>query len=74
MKAREFRELSSDELRVKERELREELFNLKFQHSIGQLEKTGRIPGVRRDIARVLTILSEREPARPEEKIEKAGK
>ncbi len=73
MKARELRELTSDELKIKGRDLREELFNLRFQHSIGQLEKTGRIEDLRRDIARILGILRERELARPEEKIEKKG-
>jgi large subunit ribosomal protein L29 len=73
MKAREFRELTSDELEIKGRDLREELFNLRFQHSIGQLEKTARIEDLRRDIARILGILRERELARPEEKIEKKG-
>lgn len=73
MKARELRELTSDELKIKGRDLREELFNLRFQHSIGQLEKTARIEDLRRDIARILGILTERELARPEEKIEKKG-
>ena len=73
MKAREFRELTSDELRVKERDFREELFNLRFQHSIGQLEKTARIEEVRRDIARIMGIIRERELSRPEEKIGKKG-
>jgi large subunit ribosomal protein L29 len=73
MKARELRELTSDELKIKGRDLREELFNLRFQHSIGQLEKTARIEDLRRDIARILGILTEREVARPEEKIEKKG-
>ncbi|MCX5869017.1 MAG: 50S ribosomal protein L29 [Proteobacteria bacterium] len=73
MKARELRELTSDELKIKGRDLREELFNLRFQHSIGQLEKTARIEDLRRDIARILGILRERELARPEEKIEKKG-
>jgi large subunit ribosomal protein L29 len=73
MKARELRELTSDELEIKGRDLREELFNLRFQHSIGQLEKTARIEDLRRDIARILGILRERELARPEEKIEKKG-
>jgi len=73
MKARELRELTSDELKVKERDFREEIFNLRFQHSIGQLEKTARIEEVRRDIARIMEIVRERELSRPEEKIEKKG-
>lgn len=61
MKIQEFRELSSDELQVKERELRDELFNLKFQLSTAQLENTDRLKQVKRDIARILTLLHERE-------------
>lgn len=63
MKARELRELSDAELRQKEQELIAELFNLKFQHATGQLENTERIPQVKKDIARVKTILRERELA-----------
>ena len=61
MKAKEIRELSQEELIQKEKDLREELFNLKFQHAIGQLENTMRIRQVKRDLARVKTILRERE-------------
>jgi large subunit ribosomal protein L29 len=59
MKARELRELGQAELAAKEKELREELFNLKFQLGIGQLENTSRIKAVKRDIARVATVLRE---------------
>jgi len=61
MKAREFRELSTEELQQKDRELVEELFNLRFQLATGQIEKVGRINTVRRDIARVKTIQRERQ-------------
>jgi large subunit ribosomal protein L29 len=61
MKAKEIRELSQEELIQKEKDLAEELFNLKFQHAIGQLENTMRIRQVKRDLARVKTILRERE-------------
>ncbi len=61
MKARELRGLSDEELRQRERELREELFNLRFQHSLGQLTNTARISQVKREIARIKTILRERE-------------
>jgi large subunit ribosomal protein L29 len=61
MKAQELRELSQAELAVKQRELKEELFNLKFQLGIGQLENTSRIKTVKRDIARVATVLRESE-------------
>lgn len=63
MKARELRELSVEELRQKEQDLTAELFNLKFQHATGQLENTERLPQVRKDLARVKTILRERELA-----------
>ena len=61
MKARELRELSTEELQQKDRELVEELFNLRFQLATGQIEKVGRISMVRRDIARVKTIQRERQ-------------
>jgi large subunit ribosomal protein L29 len=63
MSTEEFRELSGEELLGREMELREELFNLRFQHAARQLENTARIPQVKREIARVLTVLREREPA-----------
>ena len=60
MKAKELRQLSEGELLVKEKELGEELFNLHFQHATGQLENVIRIPQVKRDMARVKTILKEK--------------
>ena len=60
MKAKEIRQLSEGELFEKERELGEELFNLRFQHATGQLENVMRIPQVKRDIARLKTILKEK--------------
>lgn len=57
MKIKDLRLLSEGELIHKEKELHEELFNLRFQHATGQLENTMRIPQVKRDIARVKTIL-----------------
>ena len=60
MKAKDFRVLSEGELFVKEGELNEELFNLRFQHATGQLENVMRIPQLKRDIARVKTILKEK--------------
>ena len=60
MKAKELRQLSEGELLIKEKELGEELFNLRFQHATGQLENVMRIPQVRRDIARVKTVLKEK--------------
>ncbi len=55
MKASELRELSEEQLADRLRELREELFNLRFQYATRQLTNTARIREVRRDIARVLT-------------------
>ncbi|RUM88424.1 MAG: 50S ribosomal protein L29 [Thermodesulfatator sp.] len=61
MKASELRELSLPELKEKLRELREELLNLRFQKSIYQLENPMRIRQVKRDIARILTVIREKE-------------
>ena len=61
MKAVELRELSDDELVAKAGELRGELFNLKIKHSTGQLEDTARLAHLRRDVARVQTVIRERE-------------
>ena len=55
MKASELRELSPDQLEDRLRELREELFNLRFQYATRQLTNTARIREVRRDIARIAT-------------------
>jgi large subunit ribosomal protein L29 len=60
MKVKELRQLSEGELLEKEKELGEELFNLRFQHATGQLENVMRIPQVKRDMARVKTILKEK--------------
>jgi large subunit ribosomal protein L29 len=60
MKVKELRQLSEGELLIKEKELGEELFNLRFQHATGQLENVMRIPQVKRDIARLKTILREK--------------
>ncbi len=64
MKARELREMSEAELRQKEKEFTEETFNLKFQHATGQLENTQRLPQVRKELARVKTILRQKAPAK----------
>ncbi len=64
MKAKDLRLLSEGELLEKEKGLHEELLNLRFQHATGQLENVARIPQVKRDIARVKTILKEKTPAK----------
>ena len=63
MEPKELRELTIEELREKHRQYKEELFNLRFQNAIGQLSNTSRIKEVRRTIARVLTVLQEKEIA-----------
>ena len=60
MKISEFRTSSDDELQEKVRDLKKEAFNLRFQKASGQLENTARERQVRRDIARVKTVLLER--------------
>ena len=60
-KAAELRHLDNDSLEEKLREAKEELFNLRFQAATGQLESHGRLKQVRREIARVYTVLRERE-------------
>ncbi|MDR1622676.1 MAG: 50S ribosomal protein L29 [Synergistaceae bacterium] len=60
MDATKLRELGVDELQEKYRQYKEELFNLRFQNAIGQLKNTSRIKDVRKTIARVLTIASEK--------------
>ena len=60
MKASEIRELTAEELSAKLKELKTELFNLRFQHAINQLENPHRIVEVKRDIARVMTILQQK--------------
>ena len=60
MKAAEVRELSVDELRAKEKDLDDQLFRLRVQKSMGQLEAPARVRLVRRDLARIKTILRER--------------
>ena len=57
----ELRNLDNEELTAKLREAKEELFNLRFQGATGQLENHGRLRAVRKDIARIYTILRERE-------------
>ncbi len=61
MKASEIRDLSNDELNLKLGELKAELFNLRFQNATNQLENPVRIADVKKSIARVMTIIRERE-------------
>ena len=63
MTSKEIRELSTEELQTKLKDLKEELFNLRFQLAINQLENPTRIKAVKKDIARISTILREDELA-----------
>ena len=61
MKIKEMRDLSIDELRVKERDLVDELFKLKIRHTTGQLDSPAALKNVRRDIARIKTVMERKE-------------
>jgi large subunit ribosomal protein L29 len=58
MKASDFRELSQDELESRKRDLREEVFNLRFRLATGQLENTAKLSIAKRDLARLLTVIN----------------
>ena len=60
MKATELRDMTIDELNVKLGELKEELFNLRFQLAVNQLDNPHKITAVKHDIARVMTVLREK--------------
>jgi large subunit ribosomal protein L29 len=60
MKPEELRDLGADELGIKERELTDQLFRMRIQKSMGQLEAPDKIRGVRRDLARVKTFLRQK--------------
>lgn len=64
MKAKELRELSLDELKQREEDLTGEYFNLKFQYATNQLSNTMKLSQTRKDIARIKTILREKESGR----------
>ncbi len=60
MKAKELREMTDVELNKQLKDLKAELFNLRFQHTINQLDNPIRIEAVKKDIARVMTVLAEK--------------
>jgi large subunit ribosomal protein L29 len=66
LKTKQLRELSDEDLAVKLRDTRRELFNLRFQHATGQLDNPHKLSITRREIARLLTLMEEREDARHE--------
>ncbi|NOY39766.1 MAG: 50S ribosomal protein L29 [Nitrospirae bacterium] len=61
MKSSDVRNMTAEELLQKEKELRKELFNLRFQQATGEIQNPKRISAVRKDIARILTITTEKE-------------
>jgi len=61
MKVKDIREISSEDLLVKEKELKKELFALNFQRKLGSVEKPSKFKQIKRDIARIFTVLKERE-------------
>ena len=63
MKIGEFRDLAADELKQRVKDLDDQLFRLRIQKSMGQLEAAGKIKSVRRDLARVKTVQREKETA-----------
>jgi large subunit ribosomal protein L29 len=64
VKAKELRDLSREELKQKEREQSQEVFNLRLQKATGQLANTAMIPKTKKDLARIKTILRETETAK----------
>ena len=60
MKATELKELTSEQLETKLADLKRELFNLRFQHAINQLDNPHKITDVKRDLARVMTVLRQK--------------
>ena len=60
MKAADLKKMSAEELNAKLKELKGELFNLRFQHAINQLDNPHKISEVKHDIARVMTVLREK--------------
>jgi large subunit ribosomal protein L29 len=63
MKVAEFRDLQVDELRQREKDMDDQLFRLRIQKSMGQLEAAHKLKELRRDVARVKTVLREKETA-----------
>ena len=63
MKAKKLRELSGEDLKKKEMDLREDLFKLKFQHGIRKLDNPARLGQLRKEIARVQTVMTEQAQA-----------
>jgi large subunit ribosomal protein L29 len=60
MKAQELREMTEDELQQKEKDLADQLFKLRFQHAVGQVENAMKLRTIRRDLARIKTVRKEK--------------
>ena len=60
MKVTELRDMTADQLQAKLKELKSELFNLRFQHAINQLDNPHKISDVKKDIARVMTVIRQK--------------
>lgn len=63
MKSSEIREMGLEEMQRKRDDLKEEMFNLRFQHGAGQLESTAKLKQIKRDIARIETLIREKQRA-----------
>jgi large subunit ribosomal protein L29 len=61
MKGKELKELTREELLKRKKDVKEEMFNLRFQHSTGQLENTARVKSLKKDVARIETVLRQQE-------------
>jgi large subunit ribosomal protein L29 len=61
MKAKDLKELTKEEILKKKKDLKEEMFNLRFQHSTGQLENTARLRLLKKDVAKIETVLRQKE-------------
>lgn len=61
MKGKDLKELTKEELLKKKKDTKEELFNLRFQHSTGQLENTARLKLLKKDVAKIETIIRQKE-------------
>jgi large subunit ribosomal protein L29 len=61
MKGKDLKELTKEELLKKKKDTKEELFNLRFQHSTGQLENTARLKLLKKDVAKIETVLRKKE-------------
>ncbi len=72
-RARDLRDMVPEELENKLAETRQELFNLRFQHVTGQLDNSSRLGQLRRDVARISTILRAQEIAAAEATVQEAG-